>query len=192
MFILTFVFFKSADEESDGEIEKNLMIQKEQVQNQIFLQINNIFYFQLRALQGQKRALLALKRRSEQRLIEQQELTNKKPTNEEDDLLSDINNLRDRYINFKIFSFEKINFKIFSLKSIRNLYEQKYQDEIEFNSSNKPAIPTENRLKNLEHIRERLDELEQIITYYQPDDTQQTTNNNPPPKQLDELTAKRL
>jgi hypothetical protein len=37
MFILTFVFFKSADEESDGEIEKNLMIQKEQVQNQIFL-----------------------------------------------------------------------------------------------------------------------------------------------------------
>jgi hypothetical protein len=55
-------------------------------------------------LQGQKRALLALKKRSEQRLIEQQrqQLNNKKITNQkenlsENDLLSDINNLRDRY-----------------------------------------------------------------------------------------------
>lgn len=31
------------------------------------------------------------------------------------------------------------------------------------------SIPTENRLKNLELIRERLDELEQLVTYYQTD-----------------------
>jgi hypothetical protein len=59
-------------------------------------------FIKLRALQGQKRALLALQKRSEQRLIEQQELTSKKntnlkQTNEENDLLSDINNLRNRY-----------------------------------------------------------------------------------------------
>lgn len=59
---------------------------------------------QLRALQGQKRALLALKKRTQQRLVEQQQkqVTNKKTTNvqenaSEDNLLSDINNLRDRY-----------------------------------------------------------------------------------------------
>jgi hypothetical protein len=69
-----------------------------------------------------------------------------------------------------------------------------------FSSSKKPQIPTENRLKNLEHVRERLDELEQIIGYYQndeeqSDDAEPTTNNNTP-KHLDklsnELTAKRL
>jgi hypothetical protein len=52
-------------------------------------------------LQGQKRALLALKRRSEQRLLEQQQLL-KKPTDEsqedpnENQLLSGIHHLRDR------------------------------------------------------------------------------------------------
>ncbi len=66
-------------------------------------------FIKLRALQGQKRALLALQKRSEQRLIEQQQqqqqqLINKKTTNQkedlsENDLLSDINNLRDRYID---------------------------------------------------------------------------------------------
>ncbi|CAF1022732.1 unnamed protein product [Rotaria sordida] len=176
----------SNDEESDGEnekeIEKNLMLQKEQ----------------FRALQGQKRALIALKRRSEQRLIEQQQqqLINKKSTNvnktnEENNLLSDINNTRNR------------------LKSLRNLYEQK-------NSSNKSQKPKENRLKNLEHVRQRLDELEQIVTYYQTDlnnqhnentliqldDTQYLktflpqTNNNNVSKQFDkvssDLAAKRL
>lgn len=38
-----------------------------------------------------------------------------------------------------------------------------------FSSSNKPQKMAENRLKNLEHVRERLDELEQIVTYYQVD-----------------------
>lgn len=57
---------------------------------------------QVRALQGQKRALLALQRRSEKHLLEQQQLNTKKPTNlkhpnEEDDLLLDITSLRDRY-----------------------------------------------------------------------------------------------
>ncbi len=63
-----------------------------------------LFFIKLRALQGQKRALLALKKRSEQRLIEQQQqqINNKKTTDQKDnlsenDLLSDINNLRDRY-----------------------------------------------------------------------------------------------
>ncbi|CAF4569636.1 unnamed protein product, partial [Rotaria magnacalcarata] len=46
---------EETDIESDKEMEKNLLLQKEQ----------------LRALQGQKRALIALKRRSEKRLIEQ-------------------------------------------------------------------------------------------------------------------------
>lgn len=75
------------------------------------------------------------------------------------------------------------------------------------------SIPTENRLRNLEHIRERLDELEQLVTYYhadllnQPDEEptayeiektplQQTANHENTPKYLDklsdELTAKRL
>ena len=74
---------------------------------------------------------------------------------------------------------------------------------LKFSSSKKPQIPTENRLKNLEHVRERLDELEQMITYYQndeeqsvqSDDEEPTTNKNTP-KHLDklssELTAKRL
>lgn len=63
-----------------------------------------VLFFKLRALQGQKRALLALKKRSEQRLLEQQQqLVNKKTANpkeniSENDLLSDINNLRDRYV----------------------------------------------------------------------------------------------
>jgi hypothetical protein len=87
-----------------------------------------------------------------------------------------------------------------------------------FSSSQNPQILSENRLKNLQHVRERLDELEQIVKYYQtdlnnqetsiqPDDVQrvqtviqqkqqQITNNNNNPKQLDklssELTAKRL
>jgi len=86
-----------------------------------------------------------------------------------------------------------------------------------FSSSQNPQILSENRLKNLQHVRERLDELEQIVKYYQtdldnqqdeetsiqPDDVQriqqkqqQITNNNNSPKQLDklssELTAKRL
>jgi hypothetical protein len=86
-----------------------------------------------------------------------------------------------------------------------------------FSSSQNPQILSENRLKNLQHVRERLDELEQIVKYYQtdlnnqqdeetsiqPDDVQriqtaiqQNTNNNNNPKQLDklssELTAKRL
>ncbi|CAF1198544.1 unnamed protein product [Rotaria sp. Silwood1] len=190
----------SNDEESGGEnekeMEKKLMLQKEQ----------------LRALQGQQRALIALKRRSEQSLIEQQQQqqqlinkknTNIKKTNEENNLLSDINNIRNR------------------LKLLRNLYEQKYQDEIQptKNSSNKSQKQTENRLKNLEHVRERLDELEQIVTYYQTDlDNQQDeeapiqlndgqylktylqqkaqANNNNPSKQLDkvsnDLAAKRL
>jgi hypothetical protein len=30
-------------------------------------------------------------------------------------------------------------------------------------------MPTETRLKNLQHVREQLDELEQIVTYYQLD-----------------------
>ena len=38
-----------------------------------------------------------------------------------------------------------------------------------FFSSFSSSIPTENRLKNLELIRERLDELEQLVTYYQTD-----------------------
>ncbi|CAF2501109.1 unnamed protein product [Rotaria sp. Silwood2] len=146
----------SNDEESDGEnekeMEKNLMLQKEQ----------------LRALQGQKRALIALKRRSEQRLIEQQQLiskksTNLKKTNEENNLLSDIDNIRNR------------------LKLLRNVYEQKYQDEIQQakNSSNKSQKQTENRLKNLEHVRERLDELEQIVTYYQTDLNNQHDEDTP-------------
>ena len=52
-------------------------------------------------MQGQKRALLALKRRSEQRLIEQQqllknEIAEAKEDISESDLLSGINQLRDR------------------------------------------------------------------------------------------------
>jgi hypothetical protein len=30
-------------------------------------------------------------------------------------------------------------------------------------------MPNENRLKNLQHVREQLDELEKIVTYYQMD-----------------------
>jgi len=30
-------------------------------------------------------------------------------------------------------------------------------------------MPTENRLNNLQHVREQLDQLEQIVTYYQLD-----------------------
>lgn len=55
-------------------------------------------------------------------------------------------------------------------------------------------IPTEHRLKNLEHIRERLDELEQLVTYYQTNDKFETEENAP--EHLDklstELAAKRL
>ena len=78
-------------------------------------------------------------------------------------------------------------------------------------------MESENRLKNLEHVRERLDELEQIVTYYQTDfnyqkdeetsigsdderhlrtHQQQTIHNTNDPQQLDkisiELAAKRL
>ncbi|CAF1233045.1 unnamed protein product [Adineta steineri] len=150
-------------DESDKEMEKNLTLQKEQ----------------LRALQGQQRALLALKQRSEQ----QQKLTNQKSTDsEENDLLSDINNLRNR------------------LKLLKNRYEKKYEIEMQQlqKSSKKPQLTAENRLKNLEHVRERLNELEQIVAYYQNDDTQdqQTINNYNTPKQLDtlsnQLTAKKL
>lgn len=68
-------------------------------------------------------------------------------------------------------------------------------------AAKKPAIPTENRLKNLEHIRERLHELEQLVTYYQIDlnnqpDEETSIENDNTPKHLDkissELTAKRL
>ncbi len=53
-----------------------------------------MFYIQLRALQGRQQALLALKRRSELHLMKQQQ----KNTNlNENDLLSDINSLRNRY-----------------------------------------------------------------------------------------------
>ncbi|CAF1498891.1 unnamed protein product [Rotaria sp. Silwood1] len=198
---------EASDVESEKEIQKNLMLQKEQ----------------LRALQGQKRALLALKKRSEQRLLEQQQqqqLVNKKTTDRkenlsENNLLSDINNLRDR------------------LKLLRNLYEQKHQVEVQEikNSSKKPSTSNDNRSKNLEHVREQLNELEQIVTYYQmnlmndqeeettvyeetpiqPDDAQRlkkllvqekqkltstTLNNENIPKPLDklsnELAAKRL
>ncbi len=38
-----------------------------------------------------------------------------------------------------------------------------------FSSSKKQTIPDENRSKNLQHVREQLDELEQIVTYYQLD-----------------------
>lgn len=103
---------------------------------------------------------------------------NIKQTNEEGEILSDISSLRNR------------------LKLIRTLYEEKYESEIQ---QLKPPIPTENRLKNLEHIRERLDELEQLITYYQNDLTNEQIsieNNNDTPKHLDklsnELTTKRL
>ncbi|CAF4287233.1 unnamed protein product [Rotaria sp. Silwood2] len=113
-----------SDVESEKEIQRNLMLQKEQ----------------LRALQGQKRALLALKKRSEQRLLEQQQqqqVVKKKTTDQkenlsENDLLSDINNLRDR-------------------------------------SSIQQPTQSDNRVKNLEHVREQLNELEQIVTYYQLD-----------------------
>ena len=85
------------------------MLQKEQVKisfyllrNQTHIIITFFSFIKLRALQGQKRALLALKKRSEQRLIEQQELINKQTTNpkeelSENNLLGDISNLRDRY-----------------------------------------------------------------------------------------------
>ncbi|CAF2208121.1 unnamed protein product [Rotaria magnacalcarata] len=133
---------EASDVESEKEIERNLMLQKEQ----------------LRALQGQKRALLALKKRSEKRLIEQQQLINKKTTerNEnpsETDLLSDINNLRDR------------------LKLLRNLYDQKHQIEVQEmkNTPKKSPAPVESREKNLKNVREQLNELEQIVTYYQLD-----------------------
>ncbi|CAF3530255.1 unnamed protein product [Rotaria socialis] len=180
---------EETDIESDKEMEKNLLLQKEQ----------------LRALQGQKRALIALKRRSEKRLIEQQELSSKKSTtpktaNEENMLLSDINNIRDR------------------LKVLRSLYDEKYQHEIQQlkNSSNKPQRETEGRLKDLEHVRERLDELEQVVTHYRADlNDEETssqldnvsyletylqhrsqTNNSEAHQQLDktsnELAAKRL
>ncbi|CAF2161203.1 unnamed protein product [Rotaria magnacalcarata] len=180
---------EETDIESDKEMEKNLLLQKEQ----------------LRALQGQKRALIALKRRSEKRLIEQQELASKKSTtpktaNEENILLSDINNIRDR------------------LKVLRSLYDQKYHHEIQQlkNSSNKPQRETESRLKDLEHVRERLDELERVVTHYQADlNDEETssqldnvsyletylqhrsqTNNSEAHQQLDktsnELAAKRL
>ncbi|CAF4541989.1 unnamed protein product [Rotaria socialis] len=133
---------EASDVESEKEIERNLMLQKEQ----------------LRALQGQKRALLALKKRSEKRLIEQQQLINKKTTerNEnpsETDLLSDINNLRDR------------------LKLLRSLYDQKHQVEVQEmkHTPKKSPAPVESREKNLKNVREQLNELEQIVTYYQLD-----------------------
>jgi len=56
-------------------------------------------------------------------------------------------------------------------------------------------------LKNLEHIRERLDELEQLVTYYQTDlhnqqDEETSIQPDDAPKHLDklssELTTKRL
>ncbi|UJR15533.1 hypothetical protein I4U23_002472 [Adineta vaga] len=166
----------ATDAESEKEMERNLTLQKEQI----------------RALQGQQRALLALKRHSEQHLLEQQHSTNQKhATMNEDDLLSNIHNLRNR------------------LKLLRNRYEQKHHIELEQSkgSSKQATISTENRLQNLEHVRERLDELEQIVTYYQTDlnsqqdqespksSFKQTTNNNTP-KQLNklsnELTTKRL
>lgn len=64
----------------------------------------------------------------------------------------------------------------------------------QLNSRFSSAIPTESRLKNLEHVRERLDELEQLVTYYQTNDELPTYTNAP--EHLDqlstELTAKRL
>ena len=92
------------------------MLQKEQVKKNLFVEelkgafdhlVLSLFLSlpargnQLRALQGQKRALLALKRRSEQRLIEQQQLIQKQTVDAEEippenDLLLDINTLRDR------------------------------------------------------------------------------------------------
>ncbi|CAF1431855.1 unnamed protein product [Adineta ricciae] len=132
---------EASDVESEKEIERSLMHQKEQ----------------LRALQGQKRALLALKKRSEQRLLEQQqELLNQKSTVQSEDpteknLLSDINNLRDR------------------LQLLRSLYEQKHEVEVQqlTNPTKKPTKSVENRQENLHHVREQLDELEKILTYYQ-------------------------
>ncbi|CAF0806651.1 unnamed protein product [Adineta ricciae] len=167
----------ATDAESEKEMERNLTLQKEQI----------------RALQGQQRALLALKRRSEQRLMEQQQQS-RGPTSSsmnEDNLLSDIHNLRDR------------------LKLLRSRYEQKHQRELQLlkNSSKQPRISAENRLKNLKHVHERLDELEQIVTYYQTDVNSQPdeespqvideiTANDRTPEQLDELSselaAKRL
>ena len=76
-----------------------------------------------------------------------------------------------------------------------------------FSSSKQPGISAENRLKNLEHVHERLDELEQIVTYYQTDIDSQPNDESPQvvdgatandrtPGQLNklssELTAKRL
>ncbi|CAF3764721.1 unnamed protein product [Adineta steineri] len=197
---------EASDVESEKEMERNLMLQKEQ----------------LRALQGQKRALLALKKRSEQRLVEQQQqLSNKKTVTpkedpSENDLLSDIHNLRDR------------------LQLLRNLYEQKHEVEVKQvkSSPKEQPKPDENRVKNLQHVRQQLNELEQIVRYYQmdlmdqqeeettvyeeaqiqPDDVQRIktlitqqkqqispakiNNNNNPPKPLDklstELATKRL
>jgi hypothetical protein len=67
----------------------------------------------------------------------------------------------------------------------------------QFKSQFSSSIPTESRLKNLEHIRERLDELEQLVTYYQTDlHKQHNEQTDNAPKHLDklssELTAKRL
>lgn len=69
-------------------------------------------FIQLRALQGQQRALVALKKRSEQRLVEQQELNYKNNTSsktilEENDLLSDIHNIRNRYEEFALILWKK-------------------------------------------------------------------------------------
>ncbi|UJR31138.1 hypothetical protein I4U23_018645 [Adineta vaga] len=134
---------EGSDVENDKELERNLMLQKEQ----------------LRALQGQKRALLALKKRSEKRLFEQQEQllnqksNNKKEEPKDDNLLSDINHLRDR------------------LQLLRNLYEQKHDVEVQQikNSTKVQTKPAENRAQNLEHVRQQLNELEEIVNYYQLD-----------------------
>lgn len=117
---------EATDAESEMEMERALTLQKEQVNDRHVFYNTESCEFQIRALQGQQRALLALKRRSEQRLVEQQQLAmDRTSTADENDLLSDIRNLRNRYVSHSLSLLATHRLMTYRLQLLRDRYEQK-------------------------------------------------------------------